>query len=158
MINYLKCNVTEFCKISLLIQLLDTHYGKVFMTKCQRIQIASYNDYRKLSFVAESVGLSRVRMGVVPFLVLALFLLVLSAETKKNGGKLKEFKTCVSGFCLPKNYRFLHFVNLINLFLMCSSLELPNPDKTHVNMDLEVLDILKVSIFQLKGIPSPISV
>ena len=28
--------------------------------------------------------------------------------------------------------------------LLFSSLELPNPDKTHINMDLEVLDILKV--------------
>ena len=106
-INYLQCNVTEFRKIGLLTRQLDTNHGKVFMTKCQRIQIASYNNYRKLSFVSEPVGLNRVRMGVVPFLVLALFLLVLSAETKKNGGKLKEFKTCVSGFCLPKNYRFL---------------------------------------------------
>ena len=49
--------------------------------------------------------LDQFRMGVWPSLSLIIFLLVMATETKKNGNKMKEFKTCVSGFCLEKNYR-----------------------------------------------------
>jgi len=53
-----------------------------------------------------------------------------NSDNTLTAEQLKQMKTCVSGFCLPHNY---------------STLELPNPKLiTNIEMDLEVLDLLKV--------------
>ena len=48
----------------------------------------------------------------------------------KDDSDKEQFKSCVSGFCLHQNY---------------SNLELPDVEgSNHIDMDLEVLDILNV--------------
>ena len=66
------------------------------------------------------------------YLQLLTFGLSLANTQLKLGGHSpqEQFKSCVSGFCLHQNY---------------SNLELPNVDgSNHIDMDLEVLDILNV--------------
>ena len=90
------------------------------------------------------------------------FLLVACALAKsdkrsRNATNDKKFKSCVSGFCLPNNYRYKMAVNISLicktdlLYSQFSILELPKTTggKTHIKADLEVLDILKVGIKEI---------
>ena len=44
------------------------------------------------------------------------------------------------------SYNRISFLTVCQCIIFSSELELPNRDKTHINMSLEVLDILKVTI------------
>ena len=74
-------------------------------------------------------------------------------EKREKGFSTEDFKTCVSGFCLPKVILQNIVIQLIVDSHSCvqkyNSLDLPNKSSiTNIGLEMEVLDILKVNLMK----------
>ena len=81
-------------------------------------------------FISPWQSLQAIMSPLIFFLLCVTFGQASGKKKLKDDSDKEQFKSCVSGFCLHQNY---------------SNLELPDVEgSNHIDMDLEVLDILNV--------------